>query len=114
MTAEPYAINVTAGAEADLQWFSAYARRIILDGVELHLRYQPTVGSRRIKTLRSNPIAGWELRLGDYRVLYDVDETNRTVTIQVVGEKQGNRLLVQGQEYTRHETDRPERGESEP
>ena len=102
--AESFAVNFTEGAEADLRWFSAYARRIILDGVELHLRDQPTVGTRRIKTLRSNPIAGWELRLGDYRVLYDVDESNRIVSIQVVGEKQGNRLLVQGQEYTRHES----------
>ena len=112
--AEPFAINFTVGAEADLQWFSAYARRIILDGVELHLRHQPIVGTRRIKSLRSNPIAGWELRLGDFRVLYDVDESSQIVTIQVVGEKQGNRLLVQGQEYTSHESDRPERSEDEP
>lgn len=112
--AEPFTINLTEGAEADLKWLSAYARRIILDGVEIHLRHQPTVGTRRIKTLRSNPIAGWELRVGDFRALYDVDETSRVVTIQVVGEKQGNRLLVQGQEYTRHESDRPERGEDEP
>ena len=109
-----FAIKFTAGAEADLNWFCAYARRINLDGVELHLRHQPTVGTRRIKALRDNLIAGWELRLGDFRVLYDVDETNRAVMIQVVGEKQGNRLLVQGQEYTRHESNRPERGKNEP
>ncbi len=112
--AEPFAVNFTAGAEADVEWFNAYARRIILDGVELHLRHQPTLGTRRIKALRDNPIAGWELRLGDYRVLYDVDETSRIVMIHVVGEKQGNRLVVQGQEYTRHESNRPERGENEP
>ena len=111
---EPFAISFTAGAEADLQWFNAYAQRIILDGVELHLQHQPTVGTRRIKALRNNPIAGWELRLRDFRVLYDVDETNQTVVIQVVGEKQGNRLLVQGQEYARHESNRSERGENEP
>jgi len=112
--AEPFAIDFTVGAEADLKWFSAYARRIILDGVELHLRYQPLVGTRRIKALRANLIAGWELRLGDYRALYDVDETSRTVTIQVVGEKEGDRLLVQGEEYTRHEGNRPKRSEDEP
>jgi hypothetical protein len=48
------------------------------------------------------------------RQTHDVDETSQIVTIQVVAEKQGNRLLVQGQEYTRHESDRPERGEDEP
>nr|AUN37388.1 hypothetical protein [uncultured bacterium] len=108
--ADPYAINFATGAEADVMWFSAYAQRIILDGVESHLRQQPTVGSRRIKTLRPNPVAAWELRLGDYRVLYDVDEKERTVSVQVVGEKSGNCLLVQGREYKCHESDRPEGG----
>ena len=58
--AEPFAVNFTAGAEADLEWFNPYARRIILDGVELHLRHEPSLGTRRIKALRDNPIAGWE------------------------------------------------------
>jgi len=105
--AEPFKINVTVGAEADLRWFRAYARRIILDGLEIHLRHQPSLGTRRIVALRPNPVAGWELRLGDYRVLYDVDETERVVTVQVVGEKEGNRLIVQGQEFIEHESDRP-------
>ena len=111
--AEPFVINVTVGAQSDLRWFTAYAQRIVVDGIELHLRHQPTVGTRRIKTLRPNPIAGWELRLGDYRVLYDVDEANRVVSVQVIGEKQGNRLLVQGQEYTSHESNRSERSADE-
>jgi mRNA-degrading endonuclease RelE of RelBE toxin-antitoxin system len=102
--AEPFDIQVIVAAEADLLWFSAYARRVILDGLEIHLRYQPTRGTRRLKPLRPNPVAGWELRLGDYRVLYDVDETQRIVVVQVVGEKQGNRFIVQGKEYTLHES----------
>ncbi len=112
--AEPFTIDFTASAEADLKWFSAYARRIILAGVELHLRNQPTAGTRRLKALRANPVAAWEIRLGDYRVLYDVDESKRTVIIQLVGQKLADRLLVRGREYTRHESNRPERGESEP
>jgi mRNA-degrading endonuclease RelE of RelBE toxin-antitoxin system len=88
-----------------VRWFSAYARRIILDGLEVHLRYQPSQGTRRIKPLRPNPVAEWELRLGDYRVLYDVDKTQRVVTVQVVGEKKGNRFFVQGQEFSEHDRD---------
>jgi mRNA-degrading endonuclease RelE of RelBE toxin-antitoxin system len=103
--AEPYRIRVTAGAETDLRWFSVYARRIILDGLEVHLQYLPTQGTRRIKQLGPNPVAGWELRLGDFRVLYDVDETERVVTVQVIGEKERDRFLVQGQEYKEHESD---------
>jgi mRNA-degrading endonuclease RelE of RelBE toxin-antitoxin system len=102
--AEPFKINLTESAQADLCWFKAYAQRIIVDGIEVHLRHQPTAGSRKIIAMLPNPAAGWELRLGDYRILYDVDETARTVTVQVIGEKQGNRLIVQSQEFTEHES----------
>src|SRR5260370_27015511 len=103
--AGPFAINMTEGAEADLKWFKAYGRSIILAWLESHLQYQPMLAMRRLNTMRPNPVAGWELRLGDFRVLYDVDEVKRVVTDHVVGEKQGNRLLVRGQEFTTHESD---------
>ena len=102
--AEPFDINLTDGAQADLRWFKTYAQRIIVDGIEVHLRYQPSIGSRKVIAMQPNPIAGWELRLGDYRILFDVDEVERIVTVQVIGEKQGNRLIVQGQEFTEHES----------
>ncbi len=75
-----------------------------MDGIDVHLRYEPTAGSRKIISMKPNPVAGWELRLGDYRILYDVDDAARAVTVQVVGEKRGNRLLVQGQEFIEHES----------
>jgi mRNA-degrading endonuclease RelE of RelBE toxin-antitoxin system len=111
---EPYTILVTEGAEDDLRVLPAYARSFIFESFKIHLSHQPTQRSRRIKEMRPNPVAGWELRLGDYRALYDVDHEQRIVTIQVVGEKVGNRLIVRGQEYKTHEVDRPERGESQP
>ena len=44
-----------------------------------------------------------ELRVvGIYRVLFNVDEDAQTVTIVLVGEKQGNKLIVQGEEFTAH------------
>ena len=113
--AEPYTINITGGAEADLQVLSAYARRIVLDGLRLHLRHQPMQGTAcRIVALRPNPVANWELRLGDHRALYDVNEQSRTVTVLVVGEKRGNKFYVQGREFTSHESDRPAGSESQP
>jgi mRNA-degrading endonuclease RelE of RelBE toxin-antitoxin system len=102
--AEPCEINLTESAQADLGWFVAYARRIIVDGIDVHLRYEPTAGSRKIKAMQPNPVAGWELRLGDYRILYDVNDAARVVTVQVIGEKRGNRLIVQGKEFTEHES----------
>src|SRR5204863_8627193 len=102
--AEPFEINLTGSAQADLRWFATYAQRIIVEGIEIHLRFQPTVGTRKIIAMKPNPVAGWELRLGDYRILYDVDDAARSVTVQAIGEKRGNRLIVQGQEFIEHES----------
>jgi mRNA-degrading endonuclease RelE of RelBE toxin-antitoxin system len=104
MMSQPFNIALTDSAQEDLGWFGAYAQRIIVDGIELHLRYEPTLGSRKIIAMQPNPVAGWELRLRDYRVLYDVDETARNVSVQAIGEKRGNQLLIQGQEFTEHES----------
>jgi mRNA-degrading endonuclease RelE of RelBE toxin-antitoxin system len=102
--AEPFEINLTDGAQADLRWFATYAQRTIVEGIDVHLRYEPTAGSRKIIAMQPNPVAGWELRLGDYRVLYDVDDAARIVTVELIGEKRGNRLIVQGQEFSEHES----------
>ena len=73
---------------------------------EQHLSADPLVESRKIKTLRPNPVAQRELRLfGKYRVLFNVHEANEIVTIILVGEKRGNSLFVQGEEFTAHESD---------
>ena len=55
-------------------------------------------------------MAGRELRLfGKYRVLFNVDEPERLVTIVLVGEKRGNVLIVQGKEFSgHHESDSTE------
>jgi mRNA-degrading endonuclease RelE of RelBE toxin-antitoxin system len=102
--AEPFTIKITRGAEADIAWFNAHDRRVILAGLEVHLKHQPMFKTRRVKPIRPNRVAGWELRLGDFRVLYDVDKEQRLVMVHVVGEKHGNRLLVQGEEYKTHES----------
>jgi mRNA-degrading endonuclease RelE of RelBE toxin-antitoxin system len=102
--ANPFHISITESAEDDLKWFSAYVQRTIVDGIEIHLRQEPMLGTRRIVSMRPNAVAGWELRLGDYRVLYDVDDTTHTVTVEAIGEKRGNKLLIRGQEFTEHES----------
>jgi mRNA-degrading endonuclease RelE of RelBE toxin-antitoxin system len=33
------------------------------------------------------PCGGLELRWADFRVLFDIDEARRTVTVQAIGEK---------------------------
>lgn len=38
--------------------------------------------------------------------MYDVGELNRVVIVQLVGEKRGSRLVVRGQEFHEHESNR--------
>jgi hypothetical protein len=48
--------------------------------------------------MRPNPIAPWELRIGDLRVYYDVEETPRKlVNILAVGEKDRNTVRIAGE-----------------
>ena len=44
-----------------------------MDAVDDHLRHQPDVPTRHRKRMRPNALAPWELRVGDYRVFYDVE-----------------------------------------
>jgi mRNA-degrading endonuclease RelE of RelBE toxin-antitoxin system len=90
----------------DLRWFGKKDGRMLLQEAEQHLAAEPLVESRNMKTLRPNLVAERELRLfGKYRVLFNVDEKNEKVTIILVGEKRGNSLFVQGEEFTAHESD---------
>jgi hypothetical protein len=94
----------------DLRWFGKKDGRLLLREAEQHLAADPLASTRNMKSLRPNPVAQRELRLrGCYRFLFNVDEEAREVTIVLVGEKQGDSLLVRGEEYTgHHESDSPE------
>jgi mRNA interferase RelE/StbE len=52
----------------------------ILDALETHLRYEPDRVSRsRIKRLRGRRAATYRLRVGDYRVFYDIGDAEVVV-----------------------------------
>lgn len=53
--------------------------------------------TRNRKKLRSNDIADWELRLGKFRVFYNVEDEVFIVSIETVGFKVGNLLFVRGE-----------------
>jgi mRNA-degrading endonuclease RelE of RelBE toxin-antitoxin system len=93
----------------DLRWFGKKDGRLLLNDAEQRLSSDPLLESRNMKTLRPNPVAERELRLfGKYRVLFNVDKEDEEVTIILVGEKRGNSLIVQGEEFTGHESDTAE------
>ena len=63
-----------------------------------HLENQPMLASRKRKVLRPNPIAPWELKLGDIRVFYEVMQTPAPlVTIKAIGVKENNELFIGGE-----------------
>ncbi len=94
-----FSLQFTPDAIDDIRQFRKHQQRQILDGIEARLTHQPAEETRNSKKLRPNALAEWELRLGEFRVFYDVDDQQRTVRIEVVGRKAGNRLYVRGKEY---------------
>lgn len=87
----------------DLRWFGKKDGPRLLKEAEQRLAADPLIETRNMKSLRPNRVAQRELRLfGKYRVLFNVDEQARVVTIILIGEKRGNSLFVQGEEFIAH------------
>ncbi|AOY82511.2 type II toxin-antitoxin system RelE/ParE family toxin [Moorena producens JHB] len=93
-----FAIEFTPEAKDDLGWFKKNERKLILDGIEANLRYEPTVITANRKQLRPNRTAKWELRIDRYRVFYDVTSVVQIVSIEAVGLKLRNKLYFRGKE----------------
>jgi mRNA-degrading endonuclease RelE of RelBE toxin-antitoxin system len=85
-----YDIVYSDAAIEDLQWFRKHEQNGIIDEIEQQLRYEPLVETRNRKPMHPNETAEWELRIGDFRVLYDVETQVRIVEIQRIGEKRGS------------------------
>ena len=83
---------------AHLRALTARQRSIVFDEVEERLTHEPTTETRNRKEMRPNPLASWELRIGDLRVYHDVTEEPQTVTVVAVGIKTGNRVFIGGEE----------------
>jgi mRNA-degrading endonuclease RelE of RelBE toxin-antitoxin system len=96
----PYEIIFEPDAVEHLQGFSARAQSIVLDEIEVQLTYQPDVETRNRKRLRPNPLAPWELRIGENRVFYDVNADAGSVRVIAVGQKEGSRLIISGEEMS--------------
>ncbi len=91
-----YEIEFTPEALDDLKALKKNEQSIILDAIETQLRYEPTKETRNRKQLRPNEVAEWELRVGKFRVFYNVYEEVQIVSIEAVGFKVGNLLFIRG------------------
>ena len=92
-----YVINYSFESLDDLHFFRKREQQEIMDSIDAQLRYEPTVETRNRKELRPNEVASWELRIGRFRVFYDVDEEDRNVSIEAIGFKIGRELFIRGE-----------------
>jgi hypothetical protein len=98
-----WTVQLKASVIRDLRWFGRKQGRVLLEAAVSMMSQDPLAETRNLKTLRPNPVAERELRLlGKFRVLFNVEVAAKGVTIVLVGEKRGNTLIVQGEEYTAH------------
>ena len=94
-----YRIEYSPETDDHLRVLSARHRSAVFDAVDDQLAHQPTIETRNRKPMRPNPVAPWELRVGELRVYYEVDEQPvRRVTVLAIGLKDRNRVLIGGEE----------------
>jgi mRNA-degrading endonuclease RelE of RelBE toxin-antitoxin system len=97
----PFKITITEDADRQFRSLPARQQRILEAAILSRLEHQPATPTKAIKRLRPNPLAEFELRAGDLRVLYNV--TGDEVVILIVGRKEGNKLIVEGEEFDGHQ-----------
>lgn len=96
-----YEIELTPIALEDLHYFKKYEQNIILDAIRTQLPYEPTVETTNRFRRQPQEISEWELRVGVYRVFYNVEEMIEIVRIEGIGEKPNNTILFRGRRTKR-------------
>jgi mRNA-degrading endonuclease RelE of RelBE toxin-antitoxin system len=88
-----FEIQFAEGVEEDLRNIRIYYRNQILDAIEEQLAREPETRTKNRKLLENlippwqtvAPI--WELRVGEYRVFYDVSAAESVVYVRAVRRK---------------------------
>jgi mRNA-degrading endonuclease RelE of RelBE toxin-antitoxin system len=91
-------IEFSPNARDHLQALRKRDQRIIVDATADQVTHQPDQPTARRKPLADNPLAPWELRVGDFRVFYDLNRAEQVVVMVAVGEKSHDRLRIGGEE----------------
>jgi mRNA-degrading endonuclease RelE of RelBE toxin-antitoxin system len=85
-----YRIEFTDLAEGELKDIRVFERRQIADAIDEQLSHQPNVETKNHKQLKCIVPAFehvppmWELRVGNYRIFYDVDDEAKVVYVWAV------------------------------
>jgi mRNA-degrading endonuclease RelE of RelBE toxin-antitoxin system len=89
----PFTIELSRSAAKSLNAIRVFERRTITDSIDRQLVFEPDVETRNRKCLvdaippfeHVPPL--WELRVGEFRVYYDVNVTESVVSIRAVRRK---------------------------
>jgi mRNA-degrading endonuclease RelE of RelBE toxin-antitoxin system len=88
-----FAVQIMPSALEELKAIKVFHRRQIAQAIDEQLCHQPTSPTRNRKVL---PIVQatfffepplWELRIGDFRVFYDMDEEQQIVYVRAIRDK---------------------------
>ncbi len=90
-----FEVKFVRSADSDVASYAAHERRLILDGIGRYLEVDADVETRKRKRLWPNPLAPLELRIGTYRVFYEIRD-NSVVRVLAVGHKEHNDLYIRG------------------
>ncbi|MBW2003209.1 MAG: type II toxin-antitoxin system RelE/ParE family toxin [Deltaproteobacteria bacterium] len=94
-----YIIEFAKSVKDHFKHLTSNQRAILLDAIEKQLIHEPLKETRNRKALRPNPVAPWELRVGDLRAFYEPEigeEAQKIIKILAVGRKKGNKLFIGG------------------
>ena len=99
----PYRLLYAPHVKQHLKAIEPKYYSLIRTTIEAQLKLEPTVETRNRKPLRQRADFGgeWELRFGPnnrFRVFYGIDIEHHEVLILAIGVKEGNRLLIGGEE----------------
>lgn len=90
-----FEILLAPEAIEDLRKLKARVRAVVRDALETHLRHEPRKTSRtRIKRLRGLSKPQYRLRVGDFRIFYDVAGSNVEV-LAIVAKSEAESWLAQ-------------------
>jgi len=71
-----YGVTLAPEAIEDFKLIGAGERSTIRDAIEIHLRHEPKkISKSRIKRLRGITRPEYRLRVGEFRIFYDIKET---------------------------------------
>jgi mRNA-degrading endonuclease RelE of RelBE toxin-antitoxin system len=87
-----------------LDWIEPKYHRLVQTTIREQLAHTPGTETRNRKPLEEPASFGatWELRFGpknSFRVFYDVNHEEKTVSVLAFGVKEGNRLFIGGEEF---------------